>query len=375
MKVEFYKHGLGEEEYASLRETLDSVFLTTGQKTALFEKEFADYLGVPHVVGVTSCTVGIHLALMALGVGPGDEVIGPGITFVASVNPAFWLGARPVLADVRAEDALIDPADVERKITPRTKAVIVVNLYGAMVDMKALEAICRPRGIAIIEDSAHCVEGKRDGIGPGQASDAACFSFYATKNLTCGEGGAVAVRDPALAERITLLRQHGITRSAADRYGSEYQHWDMTEMGYKYNMFDVQAALLLPQFKKLAGNLKRREQIWQSYNEAFDQLPGISRPEIPPHTTSGRHIYTLWVPRERRDTILQELSARGVGCAVNYRAVHTLSYYARELGLSPEDLPNAYDIGERTITLPLYPALTNEQVEYVIDVVRDVVPG
>lgn len=375
MKVEFYRHGLGAEEYESLRETLESVFLTTGRKTARFEEEFAACLGVPHVVGVTSCTVGMHLALMALGIGPGDEVIAPAITFVASINPVFWLGAHPVLADVRPDDALIDVADVARKITHRTKAVIAVNLYGAMADMKALEALCRPRDIFIVEDSAHCVEGKRDGIGPGQISDAACFSFYATKNLTCGEGGAVALRNRELAERVTVLRQHGITRNAADRYGSSYQHWDMTEMGYKYNMFDVQAALLLPQFKKLAGNLRRRVEIWQRYDEAFHGLPDVSRPVIPANCVSGRHIYTIWVPRERRDGILQELSARGVGCAVNYRAVHTLTYYARELGLKPEDLPTAYDIGERTVTLPLYPALTEAEIDHVIRGVNSTVAG
>ncbi len=372
MKVEFYKHGLGDDEIREVTDTLRSLFLTTAGKTARFEAEFARMLGVEHAVGVSSCTAALHLSLVALGVGPGDEVIIPAMTFIATINPVWWVGATPVLVDVDPETGLLTPQAVEAAVTPRTRAVIPVHLYGAMADMRGLREVADRYSLAIIEDAAHCVEGQRDGVRPGQLGDIACFSFYATKNLTCGEGGAVATRRGDLAERVRTLRLHGMSKGAADRYHARtYVHWDMVALGYKYNLADIQAALLLPQLAKLQANLARREAVCQRYEAAFSKMPGVEFPRVPEGCTSARHLFTIWVDERVRDGLLQYLGEHGVGCAVNYRAPHTLTYFRERLRLAPEALPVAFRIGQRTVTLPLYPSLQDEEVEYVIATVRE----
>lgn len=371
MKVEFYRHSLGEEEIAEVADTLRSLFLTTAGKTARFEREFAAFLGVDHAVGLTSCTAALHLALVALGIGPDDEVIVPAMTFIATINPVFWVGATPVLADVDEKTGLLTPEMVEALVTPRTRAVIAVHLYGAMVDMVGLRRVADKYGLAVIEDAAHCVEGMRDGVRPGQLGDIACFSFYATKNLTCGEGGAVATRRGDLAEKVRILRLHGMSKGAAERYSqATYTHWDMVALGYKYNMSDIQAAILLPQLPKLEERLRRREAICQRYEAAFSAMDGVEFPVVPKGCVSARHLFTIWVDEGLRDRMLKYLGEHGVGCAVNYRAVHTLTYYRERLGIPPEALPNALRIGNRTITLPLYPSLGEAEVDYVIETVR-----
>lgn len=371
MKVEFYRHGLGDEEVAEVTDTLRSLFLTTAGKTARFEREFADFLGVEHAVGVSSCTAALHLSLVALGVGPSDEVIVPAMTFIATINPVWWVGAKPVLADVDPMTGLVTPEIVEALITPRTRAVIPVHLYGAMADMRGLRKVADRHGLALIEDAAHCVEGMRDGVRPGHLGDIACFSFYATKNLTCGEGGAVATQRADLAERVRTLRLHGMSKGAADRYHSRtYVHWDMVTLGYKYNLGDIQAALLLPQMPKLLANLARREAICRRYEAAFSRMPGVDFPRVPKGCTSARHLFTIWVDGDRRDDLLAYLGEHGIGCAVNYRAVHTLTYFRERLALPPEALPSAWQIGRRTVTLPLYPSLQDFEVDYVCETVR-----
>lgn len=365
MKVEFYRHNLGDEEIASVVDTLKGVFLTTGPKTKQFEREFAEYLGVKRALGVTSWTTGAFLVLKAWGIGPGDEVIVPAMTFVSSANVVCHCGAAPVFADSDPITGNLDLDQVERKITPRTKAIIPVHLYGHMVDMRKLRVLADRHGLRILEDAAHCVEGIRDGYRPGHLGDAACFSFYATKNLACGEGGVIATNDENLAEKLLLYRLHGMSKSAADRYHSTYQHWDMELLGYKANMSDIQAALLLPQLPRLAGLRDRREIICQRYAQAF-AAEGITFPGVLPGVVSARHIFTLWAPPGRRDEMLERLQALGIGVAVNFRAIHLLTYYRETWGCKPDDLPVAENIGDRTLTLPMYPRLTDEEVDYVI---------
>ena len=217
MKVEFYVHNVGEAEKRSVLECLDGLFLTTGERVAEFEKRLSEYLGVPHSVGLTSCTAALHLALLALGIGPGDEVITTPMTFIATATSIMHTGAVPVFVDVEPATGLIDPARIESAITPRTRAILPVHLYGQMCDMRTIRAIADRHGLTIIEDAAHCLEGRRDGIGPGHLSDVACFSFYATKSITSGEGGAASCRDREIADRIRMLRQHGMSKEAADR--------------------------------------------------------------------------------------------------------------------------------------------------------------
>ena len=364
MKVEFYRHNLGEQEIASILDTLRGVFLTTGPKTRQFEQDFAAFLGVKRAIGVTSWTNGAFLVLKAWGIGPGDEVIVPAMTFVSTANVVCHCGATPVFIDSDPITGNLDVDQVESKITHRTKAIIPVHLYGHMVDMRKLRAVADRHGLKILEDAAHCVEGLRDGYKPGSLGDAACFSFYATKNLACGEGGGIATNDEDLAEKLLLYRLHGMSKSAADRYHSKYQHWDMELLGYKANMNDLQAALLLPQLPRLHSLRCRREEICQQYSRALSAA-GIEYPSILPGTASARHIFTFWAPRGKRDEMLSQLQELGIGVAVNFRAIHLLTYYRTTWGCKPGGLPVAEEIGDRTITIPTYPKLTNEEVEYV----------
>jgi dTDP-4-amino-4,6-dideoxygalactose transaminase len=371
-RVEFYRHALTEEDIAAVGETLRSVFLTTGPRAGSFEQSFATYLGVAHAATVSSCTSALELCLRALGIGPGDEVITTPMTFIATANAIIHVGATPVFVDVEPDTGNIDARLVEQAITSRTRAVIPVHLYGLMADMRQLHDICQRHTLALIEDAAHATEAVRDGVRPGQLGDASCFSFYATKNLTCGEGGAIATNNPAVAESVKRLRSHGMSKEAAGRYTGRYQHWDMLTLGYKANLSDIQAALLVGQLPRLEAQLQKREAIARRYEEAFADVPGVSFPTVPAGARSARHLFTIWVDAARRDEWLWKLQDKGIGVAVNYRAVHLLSYYRAAFGFTRGDFPHAEAIGDRTLTIPLYPAMTGEEVETVIEVVREV---
>lgn len=373
MAVDFYRHSLGEDEKAAVRGVLDSLFLTTGQKVYSFENAFEDYLGVAAVVCTAHATAALHLAMLAAGIGPGDEVVTTPMTFLSSSNAIVYAGGTPVFVDVDSATANIDPAAVEAAITPRTKAIVAVDLYGLMADMVALRAIANRHSLALVEDAAHCVEGRRDGFGPGQLADYGCFSFYATKNLTCGEGGAITAREGAKKNLLRQLGSHGMSKNAADRYAGKYQHWDMERLGYKYNLSDVNAALLLPQLPKLADRLLRREEICRRYEAAFRETPGVSFPIVPEGMTSGRHLFTIWVDPAKRDAVLAGIQARGIGIAVNYRAVHLTKFYRERFGFRRGMFPKAERIGDSTITIPLWPAMTDAQVDEVIAAVKGAV--
>ena len=371
MKVDFYKHCLGEAEIASVAEAINSVFLSAGPKTAAFEKQFAEMYGAKYCVGVTSWTMGNFILLKALGIGPGDEVITTPMSFVATANTVLYCGAKLVLVDVDADTGNIDLAKVKAAITPRTKAILPVHLYGQMVDMKALSALVAGTNIHILEDCAHAVESMRDGVKPSQLSKAAVFSFYATKNLACGEGGAIVTNDEALYNQLLIYRLHGMNKSAADRYHSLYKHWDLELLGWKCNMNDIQAAMLLPQLARLPAQLARREEIAKRYDAGFDGVPGLSRPAVLPNSVHARHLYTIWVAPEKRDAMLAALQQRGVGVAVNFRAFHLLKYYQEELSYQRGMYPVAERIGDSTITLPYYPKLTDAEIDYVIAQVKE----
>jgi UDP-4-amino-4-deoxy-L-arabinose-oxoglutarate aminotransferase len=371
-QVPFYRHHLGAAEKALVAEVIDSLFLTTGPKTAEAERAIAAYMGVEHCLGVMSATAALFLCLKGWGIGEGDEVITTPMTFIASSNTVLHAGAKPVFVDVEPDTGNMDAAKLEAAITPRTKAIMPVHLYGQLCDMKAIRAIADRHGLKVVEDCAHAFESMRDGVQPGQLGDAACFSFYATKNVACGEGGAVVTRDPTLMEQLRLLRLHGMSKSAFDRYTGTYKHWDMVELGYKANMFDLQAALLLPQFPGIAERLERREKLAAIYDAELAQIPGVERPAVKPGSRHARHLYTIWVPEARRDEVLQRLQARGIGVAVNFRAVHLLSYYAEKFGYRRGDFPVAERIGDRTISLPMYPNLPADDARYVASVLADV---
>jgi len=368
VNVEFYRHQLGEEHAREVAKVLDTVFLTTGPVTGRFEESFAEWLGVGNVVGLTSCTAGLFLCLVARGIGPGDEVIVPAMTFVATANAVLHAGATPVFADVEPETGLLDLEDAREKLTGRTRAIIPVHLYGHMVDMVRFRAFADEHDLFLLEDAAHCVEGARDGVRPGGLGDAVCFSFYATKNLTCGEGGAVATNDPGLADALRVLRLHGLDRDAAKRY-QHFKHYDMIELGYKFNMNDIQAAMLLPQLERIDAAHAVRGEVCAMYTDALDRaaLP-VRTVKVEEGVRHARHLFVLRVESRRRDPVLAHLQENGVGVAVNYRAVHLNSYYRRRLGTGEGLCPDAERMGGEVVSLPFYPGLKEEEIEYVVSV-------
>lgn len=371
MKVEFYRHSLSEEDRQSVLECLNGLFLTTGSYVAQFEQRFAAYLGTGHAIGLTSCTAALHLALLALGIHEGDEVITTPMTFIATATAIIHTGATPVFVDVEADTGLIDPAAVDAAITERTRAIIPVHLYGHMCDMKALHDIASRSNLRIIEDAAHCIEGERDGVRPGQLSDAACFSFYATKNITSGEGGALTTNDAEIARTVRLLRQHGMSTEASDRWREGYyRHWDMLACGWKYNMDNIQASLLLPQMRRIEAHWQERSHLYDYYHQRLGRIDGLAMPAIRPGTKNAFHLFTVWLPAEQRDSLIEFMNREGIGLAVNYRAIHLLSWFRDRYAFRRGMFPNAERIGSRTVSLPFYPRLSAEEMAYVCDVLE-----
>lgn len=372
MKVEFYRHALGPEEIDTVAKTLETIFLTTAEKNRDFEHLFAQYLGVREVVTTSSCTAALHLALVALGIGAGDEVITSPMSFIATANAILMVGATPVFVDVDSRTGLIDLDLVEASITPRTRAVIPVHLYGQMVDMRRLREIADRHSLVIVEDAAHAIEAERDGVRPGQLGEIACFSFYATKNITCGEGGALATNRQAVADSLRQLRNHGMTKSADARYTGRYRHWDMEQLGWKYNLTDFQAAMLIPQLRRIDELWLRRNQIAERYETAFTGA-GIESPRVSPgRNKSACHLFTIWVDEDSRDDLLEQLQDAGVGVAVNYRPIHLMAFYRQRFNYTPGSFPRAERIGRRTISLPFYPSLREEETAHVIGAVSQI---
>jgi dTDP-4-amino-4,6-dideoxygalactose transaminase len=372
MKVEFYKHNINQRDIDSVVGVLNSLFLTTGEVVSEFEDKFSRYLNCKHTVGVTSCTAALHLALLVYGIGQGDEVITTPMTFIATANAVLYAGATPVFVDVEPKTGNIDADLIEAAVKPATKAILPVHLYGQMCDMKKIRKIADKHGLVVIEDAAHAIEAVRDGVRPAELGDAACFSFYATKNITSGEGGAVSTNNEEIAEKLKKLRLHGMSKGAADRYSKRYEHWDMEMLGWKYNMSNIQAALLLNQLERIEKNWQKREGICQQYEKAFRDNPNVHCIEVLPNSKSARHIFTVLVPPEKRDKILWQLQEKGIGVAVNFRAIHLLTYYRETFDYERGMFPVAEKIGDSTITLPLYPRLSDREVEYVISAVDEV---
>lgn len=366
MKVEFFKHNINDTDIARVNEVLHSIFLTTGQTVKTFEDDFAAYLSVPHCIGVTSCTAALHLCLLAWEIGEGDEVITTPMSFCATSNAIMHAGATPVFVDVEEDTGNINAELIEAKITEKTRAIIPVHLYGQMCDMKKIRQVADRHGLVIIEDAAHCIEGVRDGIRVGELGNAACFSFYATKNITSGEGGAISTNDSGKANLLKMLRSHGIDRTASDRYTNKYQHWDMPILGWKYNMDNIQAALLIGQLKRIDQLWGERERISGLYDEAFSGRKNIKCMKAVPDSRHARHLYTARVPPGKRDHILHALQEKEMGVAVNYRPIHLLKYYRKKFGYKEGDFSMAENIGSETISLPLYPKLTGGEQERVI---------
>jgi dTDP-4-amino-4,6-dideoxygalactose transaminase len=367
----------GAAERAEVIDSMDRSWIGTGPKVQQFEQAFREYLGVPHAVAVNSCTAALHLSMVVAGIERGDEVITTSMTFAATANAIIHAGGTPVLVDCDRYTQLIDVESIERAITPRTRAIIPVHLAGRICDMPSIMELARKHRLIVIEDAAHAIEGVIDGQKVGGIGDFTCFSFYTTKNITTGEGGMITT---ASAEHEPALREyalHGLSRDAWKRYNDEgTRHYQVRVPGFKYNFTDLQAAIGLHQLAQIEPWLLRREELWRRYDEAFAGLPVDLPLPAPAGMRHARHLYTLMIDAERtgltRDRFMQSLHERGIGTGVHYVAVHLQPYYRRTFGYRPESLPNAAWISERTVSLPLSPHLSDDDLQRVISAVYDV---
>src|SRR4029077_20347438 len=372
--IRFHRPSIGEEEINEVVETLRSGWLTTGPRAARFESDFREYTGAPHAVAVNSATAGLHLALAGLGIGPGDEVITTPMTFCATVQTILHVGATPVLADI-GWDGNIDPEEIAKRITGRTRAIIAVHMAGLPCDMTSIWELARRRGIHVIEDAAHAAGarymGRQIGAGPvgtADASDAVAFSFYATKNLTTGEGGMVTTHRPALADSMRMLSLHGTSHDAWDRYTERGSwHYEVLAHGFKYNLSDIHAAIGIHQLRKLEQFIERRTFYAGIYMRAFAPMEEV---EPPPDSPRCRHAWHLYILRlnlqmlkiDRKQFIL-ELKRRGIGASVHFIPIPLHRFFAG-LPLARHACPRARQLYSRIVSLPLYPAMTEEQVQY-----------
>jgi len=372
MKVEFYRHNINKSDIQRVNDVLNSIFLTTGDVVQSFEDKLAMYLGSRSVIGVTSCTAALHLCLGAWEIGEGDEVITTPMSFCATSNSILHAGATPVFVDVEAETGNINSELIEDAITERTKAIMPVHLYGQLCDMRRIHEIAEKYKLVVIEDAAHTIEAERDGVTPGSLSECVCFSFYATKNITSGEGGAIATNDTEKADLLRMLRLHGIDKSAIDRYSKLYQHWDMSVLGWKYNMDNIQASLLIGQLERIDNFWERRNSIWNHYEEELRNINGIQILNTVPDSRHARHLFTIQVTDRKRDSVLMALQKKGIGVAVNYRPIHLLKYYRDRYGFKEGDFPVAEKIGSETISIPLYSELKDTEVDYVVASLYDI---
>lgn len=364
-----------EEEIAEVVATLRSGWVGTGPKVARFEQDFGKYVGASHTAAVNSCTAALHLSLLACGVGPGDEVITTPMTFCATVNAIIHAGATPVLADIDPQTFNIDPGQVRRRITPRTRAIVPVHFAGRPCDMDALTAIAAEHGLKLVEDCAHAIETETHGRKAGSFGDFGCFSFYVTKNIITGEGGMVIAKREEDIARIKMLALHGMSKDAWKRFGDQgYKHYQVVECGFKYNMMDLQAAIGVHQLERIEAYWARRREIWQRYDEAFADLPvGLPAP-TEPETRHAHHLYTLLIDEGRtrigRDRFLQGMTRNNIGVGVHYLSIPEHPYYRERFGWHPEDYPNAMRIGRQTASIPLSAKLDDADVVDVIEAVR-----
>jgi dTDP-4-amino-4,6-dideoxygalactose transaminase len=366
---------IGEAEIAELVDSLRSGWIGTGPKVHRFQELIRGYVGAQHAVAVNSCTAALHVSLVAAGIGQGDEVITSALTFGATANAILHAGATPVLVDCDRQTQLIDPDRVRAAITRRTRAIIPVHLAGRPCDQAALRELARQHQLIVIDDAAHALEAHGNVGKVGAVSEISCFSFYVTKNITTGEGGMITTNDGDLAAALRVYSHHGMSRDAWKRYSDAgFQHYEICVPGYKYNMTDLAASLGIHQFAQLDRWLRRREEIWRTYDDAFAGLP-IGLPAAPqPGTVHARHLYTLSIDHARcgltRDEFMSRLHERRVGTGVHYVGVHLQPYYRNRFGWSPRDFPCATWISERTVSIPLSPHLTDCDVERVIAAVR-----
>lgn len=373
---------IGEEEIGEVVDSLRSGWLTTGPKTQRFEREFADFIGSGvQALAVNSATAGLHLVLEAFGIGPGDEVITTPYTFTATAGVVRHLGADPVFVDIDPKTFNLDPAKIERSITARTKAIIPVHFAGLACDMQPIIEIARRHGLKVLEDAAHALPATYQNRLVGTFdTDATVFSFYATKTITTGEGGMIVTRDHSIAERCRVMRLHGISRDAFDRYTSTKPawHYEIIAPGFKYNLTDIASSIGIQQLKKAWSFQERRQRMAERYDAELAGLPIILPPRSESEDLHSWHLYAIRLEDSAeisRDGFIQQMSARGIGCSVHFIPLHLHPYWQKAYDLQPHDFPLAWRAYERAVSLPLYTKMTEADQARVIEAVKDVLAG
>jgi len=377
--VNFAPPSIGQPEMDEVLATMKSGWLTTGPRVKEFERQFADYIGVDHAVAVNSCTAALHLALLASDIGAGDEVVTTPLTFCATANVVVHTGATPVFADIDRETGNLSPDAAAAAVGTNTRAIIPVHYAGRPADVRAFRSIANREDLVLIEDAAHAVETVAGGEKIGTTADFSCFSFYATKNLTTGEGGMLTTSSASGAEFARIAALHGMSRNAWNRYGKNGSpHYDVVMPGFKYNMMDLQAAIGLHQLAKLHRHLARREAIWSLYDEALAGLP-ITRPApAAAGDVHARHLYTILVHPDSgwtRDGLSAVMAEQGIVTSIHFRALHLHPYYQDRFGLRRGMFPNAEYVSDHTLSLPLSGGMTDAEAGRVIDVLRGLIRG
>jgi dTDP-4-amino-4,6-dideoxygalactose transaminase len=374
----FFVPDITEDEIQAVVETLRSGWLTTGAKVRKFEEDFAEYVGCQNAVAVNSGTAALHLALDAIGVKEGDEVIVPTMTFAATAEVVLYFKAKPVLVDCQPDTLNLDPTQIEKAITSKTRAIIPVHIAGQSCDMDRILEIARKHHLKVIEDAAHALPARYQGKMVGTIGDISCFSFYATKTITTGEGGIATTENPAWAERMRIMSLHGISRDAWKRYTAEGSwYYEIHYPGYKYNLTDVAAALGIQQLKKCDQFWKLRQHWATQYNEGFKDAPEIVVPHVKQDVQHAWHLYIIQLNLEQlrigRNEFIELLKKENIGTSVHFIPLHLHPYYRDTFGYRPEDFPIASAVFQRIISLPIYPKLTETDAQHVIETVRTLV--
>lgn len=367
-----------DAEVEAVVTTLRSGWLTTGPRTKQFERSFATHVGATHAVAVNSCTAALHLALDAIGLRAGDEVIVPVTTFTATAEVVRYFDAHPVLVDIDPRTFNIDPVAVERAITPRTRAIIPVHIGGQAADLDAIMDIARSHHLAVIEDAAHALPARYKGRMVGSIADLTAFSFYANKTITTGEGGMLTTENPDYARRAALMSLHGISKDAWKRYTAEGSwYYEVEEPGYKYNLTDMASALGLVQLERCEELWRSRLAVAATYTEAFSPVPAIVTPHVEADRQHAWHLYIVQLDLDRltidRAEVIRQLHARNIGTSVHYIPLHLHPYYRRTLGHHPDDFPMAMQVYPRVISLPIFPSMTEQDTRDVIDALTEIV--
>ena len=374
----FHQPEIGPEEIRSVVETLESGWLTSGSKVKIFEEDFSRFIGCQHSVAVNSCTAALHLALEAVGVEEGDEVIVPTMTFTATAEVVVYFKAKPVLVDCRPNTFNIDPDLIERAITAKTKAIIPVHFGGQSCDMEAILQIARKHKLYVIEDAAHALPAKYHGKTIGTIGDITCFSFYATKTITTGEGGMATTQNPEWAARMRMMSLHGISHDAWKRYTKEGSwYYEVVRPGFKYNLTDISAAIGIEQLKKCDAFGAARRRIAATYDQRFSDLSEITTPVCESDVQHAWHLYVIQLDLERlkinRNQFIEILKEQGIGTSVHFIPLHLHPYYRDKFGFEPKQLPQASAVFDRIVSLPIYPKMSELDVEKVVKAVTNIV--